>query len=80
MGAIASINQESINEAAIASIEGRLPSVEEYHAYMANVDATASDTYRYLNFDELPEYIEASDKVEISAEMREAAKKMSLNL
>jgi hypothetical protein len=31
-----------------------------------------------LNFDELPDCVEASDKVEISAEMKEAAKKLSL--
>jgi hypothetical protein len=29
------------------------------------LDATAADTYRYLNFDQLPEYTEKSDKVEI---------------
>lgn len=64
--------------AAVASIEGELPSVEKYMEYMAKIDATASDTYRYLNFDELPEFVEASDKVEISEEMREAAKKLSI--
>eukprot|EP00584_Thalassiosira_punctigera_P005780 CAMPEP_0172535498 /NCGR_PEP_ID=MMETSP1067-20121228/7478_1 /TAXON_ID=265564 ORGANISM="Thalassiosira punctigera, Strain Tpunct2005C2" /NCGR_SAMPLE_ID=MMETSP1067 /ASSEMBLY_ACC=CAM_ASM_000444 /LENGTH=965 /DNA_ID=CAMNT_0013320435 /DNA_START=95 /DNA_END=2992 /DNA_ORIENTATION=- len=64
--------------AAVASIEGKLPTVDEYMKYMAKVDATASDTYRYLNFDELPEFVEASDKVEISDEMREAAKKLSI--
>ena len=64
----------------MASIEGKLPSVDEYLSYMSKIDATADDTYRYLNFDELPEFVDASDKVEISAEMKEAAKKMSLNL
>ena len=64
--------------AAVASIEGKLPTVDEYMSYMSKVDATASDTYRYLNFDELPEFVEASDKVEISDEMKEAAKKLSL--
>eukprot|EP00581_Thalassiosira_minuscula_P007544 CAMPEP_0183703274 /NCGR_PEP_ID=MMETSP0737-20130205/1073_1 /TAXON_ID=385413 /ORGANISM="Thalassiosira miniscula, Strain CCMP1093" /LENGTH=964 /DNA_ID=CAMNT_0025929997 /DNA_START=352 /DNA_END=3246 /DNA_ORIENTATION=- len=64
--------------AAVASIEGKLPTVDQYMKYMADVDATASDTYRYLNFDELPEFVEASDKVEISEEMREAAKKLSI--
>mmetsp|Transcript_12631 Transcript_12631/g.19489 ORF Transcript_12631/g.19489 Transcript_12631/m.19489 type:complete len:959 (+) Transcript_12631:108-2984(+) len=64
--------------AAIASIEGKLPTVDEYMSYMSNVNATAADTYRYLNFDELPEFVEASDKVEISDEMREAAKKLSI--
>ncbi|KAL7549971.1 hypothetical protein ACHAWF_013225 [Thalassiosira exigua] len=64
--------------AAIASIEGKLPTVEEYMAYMTKVDATAADTYRYLNFDELPEFVDASDKVEISDEMKEAAKRLSI--
>ena len=45
---------------------------------MSKIDTTADDTYRYLNFDELPEFVEASDKVEISEEMRAAAKRLSL--
>mmetsp|Transcript_8588 Transcript_8588/g.15046 ORF Transcript_8588/g.15046 Transcript_8588/m.15046 type:complete len:963 (-) Transcript_8588:180-3068(-) len=64
--------------AAVAAIEGELPSVEKYLEYMVKQDATASDTYRYLNFNEVPEFVEASDKVEISDEMREAAKKLSI--
>ena len=64
--------------AAISSIVGKLPTVDEYMSYMAKVDATADDTYRYLNFDELPDFVDASDKVEISDEMREAAKKLSI--
>ena len=64
--------------AAVASIEGELPTVDKYLEYMAKQTATADDTYRYLNFNELPEFVEASDKVEISDEMREAAKKLSI--
>jgi len=64
--------------AAISSIVGKLPTVDEYMSYMAKVDATADDTYRYLNFDELPDFVDASEKVEISDEMREAAKKLSI--
>jgi len=64
--------------AAVASIEGKLPTVEEYMSYMAKTDATAADTYRYLNFDQLPEFVDKSEKVEISDEMREAAKRLSL--
>ena len=45
---------------------------------MVKQEAAAADTYRYLNFDELPEFVDASDKVEISEEMREAAKKLSI--
>ena len=64
--------------AAVAAILGRLPTVDEYMSYQAGLDATAADTYRYLNFDQLPDFVDASDKVEISDEMREAAKKLSL--
>ncbi|KAL3792657.1 hypothetical protein HJC23_009385 [Cyclotella cryptica] len=78
LGQGANVYLASAELAAIASIEGKLPTVDEYMSYMNKVDATASDTYRYLNFDELPEFIEASEKVEISDEMREAAKKLSI--
>ena len=64
--------------AAISSIVGKLPTVDEYMSYMAKVESSAADTYRYLNFDELPEFVDASEKVEISDEMREAAKKLSI--
>ena len=78
LGQGANVYLASAELAAVASIEGRLPTVEEYMKYAGKLDATATDTYRYLNFDELPDYVEASDKVEISAEMKEAAKKLSL--
>ncbi|KAL3815250.1 hypothetical protein ACHAXA_002299 [Cyclostephanos tholiformis] len=78
LGQGANVYLASAELAAVASIEGKLPTVEEYMKYAGKLDATAADTYRYLNFDELPDYVEASDKVEISAEMKEAAKKLSL--
>jgi aconitate hydratase 2/2-methylisocitrate dehydratase len=62
--------------AAIASILGRLPSPDEYRQYVSEVDSTAADTYRYLNFNELPEFVEKADSVEISAEMKAAAHKL----
>lgn len=64
--------------AAIASIEGELPSVDKYLEYMKQVNATAADTYRYLNFDELPEFVASADSVEISEEMKAAAKKLDM--
>ena len=36
---------------------------DEYLKYTEKLDATAADTYRYLNFDELPEFLAAADKV-----------------
>ena len=51
--------------AAIASMKGYLPTPEEYLKYFKELNTTAADTYRYLNFDELPDYITAADAVNI---------------
>merc|ERR1719297_180920 len=40
--------------AAIASMKCYLPTPEEYLKYFKELNTTAADTYRYLNFDELP--------------------------
>jgi aconitate hydratase 2/2-methylisocitrate dehydratase len=40
---------------------------------MDQVKSTAADTYRYLNFDELPDFLKSANKVEISDEMKEMA-------
>lgn len=76
LGQGANVYLASAELAAVASILGRLPTVEEYHKYMATVDATASDTYRYLNFDQLPNFVNSASSVEISAEMKAAAHKL----
>jgi aconitate hydratase 2/2-methylisocitrate dehydratase len=62
--------------AAVSSIMGKLPTPEEYLQYMSQVDGSAADTYRYLNFDELPDFVSSADSVEISEEMKSAAHKL----
>jgi len=74
LGQGADVFLASAELAAIASIEGELPSVETYLKYMEQVDPTDQDIYRYLNFDELPDFIRSADSVEISEEMKAAAK------
>jgi len=76
LGQGANVYLASSELAAVASILGRLPSPEEYLGYMKEIDATADDTYRYLNFNELPDFIESASTVEISEEIRAAAKKL----
>jgi len=80
LGQGANVYLASAELAAIASIEGKLPTVDEYLKYMEQVDASAADTYRYLNFDELPEFVKSADSVEISDEMKSAAKKLSAGI
>ncbi|PID46162.1 MAG: bifunctional aconitate hydratase 2/2-methylisocitrate dehydratase [Proteobacteria bacterium] len=49
--------------AAVASILGRIPTVEEYMAYAADLDTMADDVYRYLNFNEIESYQDAAETV-----------------
>jgi aconitate hydratase 2/2-methylisocitrate dehydratase len=48
--------------AAVSSILGRLPKVEEYMQYASVIDANKSKIFRYLSFDKMPEYKEAAVK------------------
>ena len=52
---------------AIASVLGRLPSVEEYHKYMDDINPLADDIYRYLNFNEIDTYLESANSANIPA-------------
>ena len=50
---------------AIASIIGKLPTPEEYLKYMEEINPLADDIYRYLNFNEIENYVEAAGSAEI---------------
>ncbi|MEG2565011.1 MAG: aconitase family protein, partial [Acinetobacter sp.] len=63
LGTGANVYLASAELAAIAALTGRLPMAQEYQAAMAQVDKTAADTYRYLNFDRLSRYAEKADRV-----------------
>jgi len=77
LGQGANVYLASAELAAITSILGYLPTAEEYRAFMKDVNASASDTYRYLNFDQLPEFVEQAMNVEISDEMKNLARKLA---
>merc|ERR1712127_26272 len=62
--------------AAVAAILGKLPSPSEYLDYQSGLEATAADTYRYLNFDELPSFVDSANTVELSPEMADLAEKL----
>ncbi|MGL5603904.1 MAG: hypothetical protein ACRDDP_01340, partial [Plesiomonas sp.] len=49
--------------AALSAVLGRLPEVSEYLAAMQEIDLTAADTYRYLNFNQLSDYTQKADNV-----------------
>ncbi|MEW8321435.1 MAG: bifunctional aconitate hydratase 2/2-methylisocitrate dehydratase [Candidatus Thiodiazotropha taylori] len=50
--------------AAVASVMGKLPTVEEYMAYASKIDSMAPEIYKYLNFDKMDEYVESAKRGE----------------
>ncbi len=63
LGTGANVYLASAELAAVAALIGRLPTPDEYQQFMSQVDKTAVDTYRYLNFDQLNQYTEKADGV-----------------
>jgi aconitate hydratase 2 / 2-methylisocitrate dehydratase len=62
LGKGANVYLASAELAAVASLLGKLPAVSEYLDYVKALEGDQADTYRYLNFDQLPEYSEAAKK------------------
>ena len=58
LGKGANVYLASAELASVASVLGRLPTPEEYQEHASFLQAEHADTFRYLNFDQLPEYVE----------------------
>ena len=57
MGNGAKVFLGSAELGALAAVMGRLPTAAEYlQAYQAKIEPARAEVYRYLQFDELPEY------------------------
>jgi aconitate hydratase 2/2-methylisocitrate dehydratase len=65
LGDGANVYLASAELAAVASILGRLPTVEEYMVYAKEIDTMAADVYRYLSFDQIAEFREAAANANI---------------
>jgi aconitate hydratase 2/2-methylisocitrate dehydratase len=68
LGNGANVYLTSAELAGVGAILGKLPSVAEYMEYASQIDATAADTYRYLNFDKMEEYTSKADTVILQVE------------
>lgn len=80
LGKGANVFLASAELAAVTAIEGRLPTVDEYKQYAERIHATAKDTFRYMNFDKLPEYEEAAKKVDLGSEYSSILQKEATRL
>ena len=65
LGDATNVYLASAELAAVASLLGRLPTVEEYMVYAAQIDTMAADVYRYLSFDQIAEFRESAAKAKI---------------
>ncbi|MBR9882549.1 MAG: bifunctional aconitate hydratase 2/2-methylisocitrate dehydratase [Oceanospirillales bacterium] len=63
LGDGANVFLASAELAAVAALEGKLPTVEEYMAYANKIDSMAGDIYRYLNFDQIENYVSKASSV-----------------
>ena len=62
LGKDALVYLASAELAAICSMLGRIPSAQEYMGYADELVAKAGNTYRYLNFDQLPDFVNAAEQ------------------
>ncbi|MEL7292226.1 MAG: bifunctional aconitate hydratase 2/2-methylisocitrate dehydratase [Pseudomonadota bacterium] len=63
LGTGANVYLASAELSAVGAILGKIPTKEEYLSYMDQIDATAADTYRYLNFHRMDQYTSKADQV-----------------
>ncbi len=66
LGNGANVYLASAELAAVCSILGKIPTLEEYMHYADQIGKTADDTYRYLNFDKMASYQNKAEKVVLS--------------
>ncbi len=65
LGNNANVYLGSAELAAVCSILGKIPTAAEYMAYVEQINASAEDTYRYLNFDQIKRYEDKAETVTI---------------
>jgi len=65
LGDATNVYLASAELASVASIIGKLPTVEEYMQYAKQIDTMAADVYRYLSFDQIAEFRESAEKAKI---------------
>jgi aconitate hydratase 2/2-methylisocitrate dehydratase len=68
LGKGADVFLASAELAAVTAIEGKLPSPEEHLKYVAQNSATVKDTFSYLNFDQMPDFVKKGKDVDLGSE------------
>ncbi|MDH3002238.1 bifunctional aconitate hydratase 2/2-methylisocitrate dehydratase [Pasteurella multocida] len=63
LGQGANVYLASAELAAVSAILGKLPTLEEYLSFAADLQQDRDDTYRYMNFDQINSYTQKADNV-----------------
>jgi aconitate hydratase 2/2-methylisocitrate dehydratase len=67
LGDGADVYLASAELAAVSSILGKLPSLDEYLEYMKDLDTMSDEIYRYLNFHQIESFQNSADQIIIPA-------------
>ena len=51
--------------AAVCALMGKLPTVAEYMAQVKTLESKSADVYRYMNFNEIPQFVEVAEEVTV---------------
>ena len=65
LGNGANVYLASAELSAVTATLGYIPTMDEYMQRMQSFDASSADIYRYLNFDQIPDYTEIADTVTV---------------
>lgn len=66
LGNGANVYLASAELSAVTSMLGHIPTMDEYMEAMKDINASSTEIYRYLNFDQLPEYQDVADGIKVS--------------
>ena len=67
MGDGADVFLASAELSAVTAILGKIPTVDEYHQYMNDINPFSENIYRYLNFNEIESYVQSANSADIPA-------------
>ena len=51
--------------AAVCALMGKIPTVAEYMEQVKTLEAKSADVYRYMNFNEIPQFVEIAEEVQV---------------
>ncbi|UYZ84256.1 bifunctional aconitate hydratase 2/2-methylisocitrate dehydratase [Entomomonas sp. E2T0] len=69
LGDGANVYLSSAELASVAATLGKLPTVQEYMQYADTINTMAPEIYRYLNFDQMTNYVKAAENAKIDVKI-----------